>query len=55
MLMAMGDRQADFLLFNLGRDARWGTDAYFVDHWFTKNVCRFVAGHTMPLPPVVER
>ncbi len=55
MPMVIGDRQADFLLFNLGWDARWGTDAYFVDYRVTKNVCRFVAGHTMPLPPVVER
>ena len=33
-LLPYGDRaaQADFLLFNTGWDARWGTDAYFGDY-----------------------
>ena len=35
MPMAMGHRQAGFLLFNLGWDARWGTDACFGDYWAT--------------------
>ena len=33
-LLPYGDKpaQADFLLFNTGWDARWGTDAYFGDY-----------------------
>ena len=38
MPMAMGHRQADFLLFNLGWDARWGTDAHFGDYWVTNEL-----------------